>query len=84
MVFPSLTYPPDIQFHVSLIARGVVRDFSNTADQIRGFLNTGAGHRSDQRRAGAQPGGFQRPKKSDVVDLREDGPAAADARTHRL
>jgi len=31
MVFPSLTYPPDIQFHVSLIARGVVRDFSGTA-----------------------------------------------------
>lgn len=65
-------------------AEGVVRDFSNTADQIRGFLNTGAGTRPGQRRADPQPGGFQKPKKSDVVDLREDGPAAGDPRTHRL
>ncbi|WP_134726355.1 hypothetical protein [Paracoccus luteus] len=64
-------------------AEGVVRDFSGTADQIRSFLNTGA-DQAPRPQGGQQAGGFQRPRKSDVVDLRDGGIAGAETRTHRL
>lgn len=78
---------------VSAQAEGVMRDFHQAADQVRGFLDTGRG-------AGAGAAStphrdpYRRPSRRDVVDLRQtdgpeqgpaEGPATGDAaRTHRL
>jgi hypothetical protein len=68
---------------VSTQAEQVMREFSGTAEQVRSFLGTG----SDS--AGARRDPYRRPRRSDVVDLRDTAEAMPptndpDARTHRL
>lgn len=49
-------------------AEGVMRDFHQAADQVRGFLDTGRG-------AGSAPfrDPYRRPSRRDMVDLRDSG-----------
>lgn len=66
-------------------AEGVVREFSNTADNIRGFLDAGRGgegQQDDRPFRSKQP--FRRPARRDIVDLRDNGSDDDSARTHRL
>lgn len=59
-------------------AEGVVRQFHGTADGIRSFLG------DPNRRSADDRNRFRRPARREVVDLRDDGAAEENARTHRL
>lgn len=66
---------------VATQAQGVMRDFGDAADQMRGFF--GSDHA--QRRGTERPSDpFRRTRRSDVVDLRDDEAADDERRTHRL
>lgn len=78
---------------VSGQAEGIIRDFGDTADQIRGFLNRGRpadepapAYRPNASRPQPERDPYQRPARRDVVDLRDPDPELAEdgARTHRL
>ena len=78
---------------VAAQAEGVVKEFHGTADQIRGFLGSAGRSASDAAAANrfadhgpARPGAdaYRRPRRSDMVDLRDDSGDVQSARTHRL
>lgn len=60
-------------------AEGILKEFHTTADSIRSFLDNSAS-RDRQRRAGTA----ERPRKSDMVDLRDDPTDPDPERTHKL
>ncbi|WP_157115211.1 hypothetical protein [Paracoccus contaminans] len=59
-------------------AEGIVRQFHDTAEGIRGFLG------NPNRGAASRAGSYRRPSRRDVVDLRDDQDAGNEARAHRL
>jgi len=67
---------------VSSQAQQVMHEFAGTAEQVRSFLGAGSGA------AGAARDPYRRPRRSDVVDLRDTAETTSendpDARTHRL
>ncbi len=78
-------------------AEGVIREFSHTADQVRGFLGTADRSTSARKTPETRRESFKRPLKREMVDLRDDADAArargqdadkmqptSQARTHRL
>lgn len=59
-------------------AEGIVRQFHDTAEGIRGFLG------NPKRGAAPRGDSYRRPSRRDVVDLRDDQDAGDEARAHRL